>query len=335
MVASNVRINALDSFGVKTPNKKDPYAAMEAARGLFPLQKVSLTEWSGKPANNDLFVVVRTDTGQVIGQVGANYECFDNRSFFGPVAESLVKHSGAEIERFQMLDSGTRSFMRLSWPKEKNLRIGRAKVGDIVGRRCTLSTSHDGKYAGKFNMMMLRLACSNGLMVPCGTYEIVLTHTTGGHTQLKDLQELVPTIDRYVTSFEAAANILVGTRVDPKSDLCREVVQKIADPNKAAKPTKAGEPNRAQTRINRIMGLFAGEQPGADEPEMKGTAWGLYNAFVDYCTHDKGTRGEDENEQRFRSLLPGSGSASREILRAWDVIVDGVGVRKEIEAAIA
>ena len=38
MVASP-RINALDSFGVKSPSRTDPIAAMEAAGALFGLRK--------------------------------------------------------------------------------------------------------------------------------------------------------------------------------------------------------------------------------------------------------------------------------------------------------
>lgn len=332
MVANRIPENALDSFGTKSPSRTDPIAAIDAGGGLFGLKKVSLAEFSGQPANNDLHVVIRTDTGQAIGQVGNTYECFPNEEFFGPTATALVE-TGARIDRFQMLDDGTRAFMRLSWDKNCDLRIGGAKVGDIVGRRATLSTSHDGKWAGKFTLMMLRLACSNGMVVPVGSCEVALTHTVGGHTQLRDLAVLAPTIDTYVRQFETAAGILADTRIRPTDDLCETIIQQIVDRQKSAGNTKAGVPNQAQNRINRIRDLFAGQQPEAGNRAIKDTGWGLYQAAVHYLTHETRTRGDNELAQRFKSLLPG-GTANREIVRAWEVVTAGLGVKDQIAAAV-
>lgn len=331
MVATSVRTNALDSFGTKSPSKKDPVKALRAAGALFDLKKVSLAEFAGVKANSDLHVVVRTDTEQAIGQVGNTYECFSNEQFFCPTAEALIE-IGAEIERVQILDQGTRSFMRMSWPDDMNLTIGRSKVGDIVGRRCTLSTSHDGKWAGKLTLQMLRLVCSNGMTVPVGKFDIALTHTVGGRQQLIDLPKLIPAIDRYVRQFDVAANILAQTPV--ADDKALDIITRIVDPTGKAGEKKSGGPNRAQNRISHIVGLFDGGQPGADTPECKGTGWGLYNAAVDYFTHEKGTRGEDERVQRFKSLLPG-GPAQKEIVRAWDIVTDGLDISSQMRREVA
>ena len=333
MVASSTRINALDSFGTPSSSRTDPIKAMEAADGLYGLRKVLLAEFAGcksSDANDDLHVVVRTDTGRAIGAVGNSYECFANREFFGPTADALIE-TGARIDRFQTLADGTRAFMRLSWADDLNLTIGRPKVGDLVGRRCTLSTSHDGKWAGKFTFQMLRLACSNGMTAPVGTFDTTLTHTVGGHQQLIDLQKLVPLIDLYVRQFEHAANVLAATPVSSESTIA--IIQRMVDPSGRAGQKKAGGANQAQGRVNRVLELFNGKQPGADTAEMKGTGWGLFNAGVDYFTHEKGTRGEEETTQRFKSLLPG-GPANNEILRAWKVVTDGLGVSETIKDAV-
>lgn len=332
-MVANRRINALDSFGSTVTSKKDPYAAMRKAGGLFSLKKVSLSKFSGVRCNDDLHVVVRTDTGAAIGQVGNNYEPFDNGAFFGPVAEALVE-TGAEITKFQMLDNGTRSFMRLAWPADKNLRIGKPKVGDIVGRRATLSTSHDGKFAGKFTLQMLRLACVNGMTIPVGAYAMDMFHTVGGRQQLVELFNMVPTIETYIRQFQVAADMLAETPVVAGSKLANDIITKIVDPNKAAKDTSCGDPNMAKQRFNRVAELFAGQQPGSDNAAVKNTGWGLYNASVDYFTHDKITHGENPTEQRFKSLLPG-GQGSREIIRAWNIVTDGLGVSDAIDAELA
>ena len=328
------RVNALDCYGTETP-ANDPEKALEAAGADFDLRKVPLDEWSGKPSGAGLHVVVREDTGTAIGQVGDNYKCFDNRSIFVPVTKPLIE-AGARIERFQSLDDGRRAFMRLAWDDEHNLRVG-GKVGDIVGRRCIISTAHDGKWAAKFSLQMLRLICSNGMTVPVGAYDMGLTHTVGGEQQLADLTQMVPMIEQYVPRFQVAADILATTEVKATDDRCSDIVQKIVDPSKLAGETKQGSPNRASLRVSRIMELFDGKQPGSDNRAVCNTGWGLYNAAVDYLTHGMGEdkpNGKDRTEQRFRSLLPG-GTASRSILRAWDIVTKGLEVSGEIDAAVA
>jgi len=332
MVANRITPNALDSFGTRSPSKSNPYFAMKAAKALFPLEKIPLSEWSGKRANPDLFVVVRTDTNTVIGQVGKKYECFPNEDFFGPVAEALV-NSGAEISRFQMIDGGTRCFMRLAWGDDYNLRIGSAKVGDIVGRRAILSTSHDGKFAGKFVFQMLRLACSNGMTVPVGAYDISLTHTVGGRQQLVELTEMVPTIETYVHRYQLAADLLAATKVRAGGKTAMSIIRQVADPREIARTMDSGESNLAQKRVNRISELFGGDQPDSDNRAVKNTGWGLYNACVDFYTH--GLDGNDSrSEKRFKSLLPG-GNASTEIVKAWNVVTKGLKIDEVLQTELA
>ncbi len=161
-----------------------------------------------------------------------------------------------------------------------------------------------------------------------------LTHTIGGHAQLIDLQKLIPVIERYVRQFEAAANILVNTRCAMTDERTLEIIRKMADPTGKAAEKKSGGANRAQERVNRIQELFAGGQPGADTKECKETGWGIYQAGNHYWTHEKGTRGEDEGAQRFKALLPG-GPANKEIVRAWDVCVDGLGIKDQMDLIAA
>lgn len=329
--AVSERVNALDSFGVVAP-KNDPRAALKAAGADFSLRKVSLEEWAGRPCGAGLHVVVREDTDTAIGQVGDNYTCFDNDEFFVPVATALIEQTGAHIDRFQSLDDGRRAFMRLSWDESHNIRVG-GRVGDIVGRRCIVSTAHDGKWAAKFSMQMLRLICSNGMVVPVGTADMALTHTVGGQQQLADLSAIAPLIEQYQRQFETAANLLAETPIKPTDALCEQIVKRIADPNSLAGETKKKEPNRAAQRIAAIMELFDGKQPGFDNRAMRNTGWGLYNAAVDHMTHGTGEKAE-KVEQRFRSLLPG-GTANRGIVRAWSIVTDGLGVSDRIRDAVA
>jgi len=325
-------VNPLDAFGTQSPSATDPLAAIRAAGGAFGLKKISLAEFSGQKANPDLHVVVRSDTREAIGQVGNHYTCYDNERFFVPVASALIK-TGARITRFQQLDNGARAFMRLAWDSDHNLRVG-GKVGDIVGRRCMLSTSHDGKWAAKFSLEMLRLACSNGMILPVGAYDMSLFHTVSGEQQIVELTGLAPVMDKYVRRFSLAADLLAKTPIKPNDPRCLEIVRRIVDPQESAGVKKGdGSPNRGQVRINRVMSLFDGGQPGADNRAVANTGWGLFQAVNHFYNHDGGTRGEDTVALRFKSLLPG-GQGQKSIVRAWNVVTAGLGVDKELESAL-
>ena len=141
-------------------------------------------------------------------------------------------------------------------------------------------------------------------------------------------------IERYVRQFEAAAHILVETPCLMTDKRTLPIIRKIVDPTGKAGDKKSGGANRAQDRVNRIIELFTGEQPGADTPECNGTGWGLYQAANHFFTHEKGTRGDDEGTQRFKSLLPG-GPANKEIVRAWSVVTEGLGIDDEIMVQVA
>ncbi len=333
MVAATSR-NALESFGTASKGKGSAEDLIRQAGGGFSLRKVSLANWSGKPCLPGQHIVVREDTETAVGMVGESYETFDNLQFFPPIANELVSATGAKIDRFSMLDGGARAIMRLSWGD--TIRIGSAKVGDVVARRAIITTSHDSKWAGKLILEALRLACENGMTVPCGQSEFALTHSKGGHHQLADIVNLIPRISDYFRNFTTAATIMSQTPILSTSSRCQTIISKIVDPQNLSASTKSGDDNAAKARVNRITELFAGSQAGGDNRAVKGTAWGLFNAASDYYNHKK-TKGENEREQRFRSLLPGrnGGPAAKDIVRAWGIVNDELKITKAIEAAIA
>jgi len=335
MVTANMslRINALDNFGTPATRAMatDPMAVIRAAGADFDLESVSLNSL-GILSNDDLYCVRRSDDGRIIGQVGNQYAPMSNRDFFVPLAEALIEHTGARIERFAELGGGNRAFMRLMW--EDDIKVGpNSKVGDVVGRRATLHTGHDGKWAGKLSLQMLRLICLNGMLVPVGKHEFTVVHSKGGVATLADIVRMIPRIDEYTTKFKAAAGVLIETPVTPTK--AREVITSFVDPKDNAGETKNGEDNKTRQRVNRVWNLFNGGQPGAGTKAMKGTAWGVYNALTDDRQYGGRTSGDNtEAEKRFKMMLPG-GSANRGIIQAWDTTIDKLELRTAINAAVS
>ncbi len=263
------QVNALDRLGTRAETN-NPMDVIRAGGGDFGLTKEPLSRYI-PGSNPDLFVVRRNDTGAAIGQVGSYYELFPNREIFEPVANALIQETGAEIQRFGMMDGGAKAFMRIAWPDDKNIRVGGPEVGDIVGRRATIVTSHDGTWAATLAFQMLRLICSNGMVMPVGNAKFKLYHTKGGHSKLADITKMIPQIDEYVRRFEVSAGILADTPVASTSPQARDIVVSVVDSGKKAGETKTGDDNAAERRISTVLDLFDHNQAGADNRAVKGT----------------------------------------------------------------
>ena len=85
---------------------------------------------------------------------------------------------------------------------------------------------------------------------------------------------------------------------------------------------------RAQNARYDIAALYGGRQMGADQEAVKGTAYGLYNAFTEYLDHKTAPQRSSKSrrmvaENRFESTLYGGHAHKRQA--AFDLISRATG----------
>lgn len=311
--------DVLGSVGTRARKNETSGSILRRAGADFEVEKRPLSEVLGRRwgALENQYVVVRTDTNEVIGQVGDNYTPMSNRDFF-TLGDDLRKASKARILDFTMLDGGSRSVMRFAWPD--NMVIGDRRLGDIVAREGILSTSHDGRWAGKLFIMVKRLICLNGMAVIDGDKSVCfpMRHSYCGEAQFEQIRKMVPKIDAHFDRFQERANILAGEKVG--LERAEKIIAKIMDPKTLAGENKNGTDNQAAERIATVTTLFDGGQPGSSLESVRGTAWGLYQAFTHYYNHERGTRGKNQRELRYKAMLPES-KVAKEMTGAFKTIV--------------
>lgn len=299
----------------------------------WTVQKVPMRNALTNEVVPNMFQVIREDNRQVLGVVERRYHLVQNHEFF-EVAEPFIQN-GAQISRVSYLHpqqsevSGT-VYMNLTWSYRDALSI----VGDIVGLNVMIRASHDGKTAALIKLMLMRLACLNGLTLPVPgiPFEWRISHTVSADLRLKEAMKVLEKAPDYFRFAGKACELLAREKVT-EAEAEHLVVQAI-DPVNVKRPTKIKDGARA--RIDAIMSRFQGDQPGADSKAMKGTAYGLWNAAVELADYGddkvmrvKLTPGWNAQQQRFKSAFSGNGQRLK--LDMYDVLAKAYDINDRLK----
>ena len=167
-------------------------------------------------------MLTRTDTGELVNSeviVGNQYEVLQNRDFFGEVADTMVAESGASITR--CYQNGSRVYMFLEWPKEQSINI----LGDIVSKRAVIINAFGGSSAW-VNLMPLRLACLNGMVIPDSLMKFVLKilHKQSAHDRVKEASEVCSQAGKIFDTYGRAMQVFGETKVTGRTRLrCKSI----------------------------------------------------------------------------------------------------------------
>lgn len=278
------------------------------------------------------FGVVRDDTKACLGVVEGQYEIVQNHDFFPPIAD-LFLSDGARITRATYLHREQNErlgqlFLHFDWPVDK----ADAVVGDIVGRTAILRCSHDGKSSAEIMLMLMRLACLNGMIVPVPglSFTWKICHTISADRRLKDASKAIEASPRYFTQARHACELLAREKVSDA--LAERLVVSAVDPGNVDSMSEIKPATR--TKIDDILGLRT-TQPGANTEALRGTAYGLYQAGAEYCDHGirtKKTQGWSEAQQRFKSAFGGAGATTK--MKLWQVIGAEFEVDRRLKSGV-
>jgi phage/plasmid-like protein (TIGR03299 family) len=273
----------------------DPATARETidTAGLnFTVLKIPLTKAMKPNHATDLslarWATVRTDTGDVLGNVGAGYVPIQNRDAF-KFFDSLVADNKAIYETAGALGRGERIWILARLP-------GFIKVhgNDIVGKYLLLSNSHDGSSLIRVKVTPIRVVCNNTLTAALqGAGEVHIRHTSNAAEDLKQAQALLGLSDDLYVQLEAIFNRMALTRISDKQLL--DYVRALVPDNEEAEDNVKPEGIR-----NTFLELYASGQ-GADL--ARGTLWGAFNCVTEYTDHVMG----DNPKARLESIWFGQG----------------------------
>lgn len=240
----------------------------------------------------DQYATVRTDNNTPLGVVGSKYTVLQNKDAFS-FFDAVVSVKEAMYETAGALGQGERIWLLAKLP-------GYIKtVGDdITEKYLLLTNTHDGSGSVQVMLTPIRVVCQNTLNIGMsqGSHKSKLRHTMNIGMKVEEVRKTLGLINQQFTIFEDATRKLAA--VELTNEALSNYLHTSLSINKEDKST------RAMNIIDDVSQLFVTGK-GADLPGAKGTAWGAFNAIVEYVDYK---RGGDNMEKRTNSLLFGSGA---------------------------
>ena len=224
-------------------------------------------------SHRNFFAVTRTNPfdgdADVLGVVGERYKVLQNEELFS-FADNML--DGGRWETAGSIKNGTVVFGSLALDREVILDPNGAT--DKINTYLLVHTSHDGSLAVQASVTPVRVVCQNTLNAALSgvkqSYKIRHTSTVNGKVQAA--REALGLANAYLDEFDKQAQTLIQKEIDDKAffDIITTVYPK---PEKDAK----GSMTKWESKIDTLNDIYFGETC----VNIKGTAWGAYNALTE------------------------------------------------------
>jgi phage/plasmid-like protein (TIGR03299 family) len=246
----------------------------------------------------DFYATVRTDTNQVLGVVGKDYELVQNEDAFS-FFDSIVGGDGILYETAGALGNGERIFITAKLPDY--IKVGN---DDLIEKYLFLTTSHDGYGSISAAFTPIRIVCNNTLTAALNNCanSIKIRHTHNVKERLEQAHKLMGISNQLSehlgTIFNRWAKIQI---TDVK---VKRLIQLAMVPNKEVfNNIQRGKEDELSTCFKNICDRvyeYAMTSPSQLTETTRGTLFGAYNAITGYFQNVRSYRDE---EAKLKSLL--------------------------------
>ena len=288
-------------LGTKVPGLMTTAEALEASRTTWTVEKKPVFDYNFQPIQ-DSYACHRSDTGKVLGIVGSRYVPIQNKDAFAFFDHALSMGQG-QIETAGALGIGERVFMMAKMPETVEIL-----PGDPMERYLLVSNTHDGTKSLEVLFTNIRVVCHNTLTAALNSCsnKVSIRHTTSADAKIKEAAMTLHNSLEYWKNLQETCKLLAQTSVT------RVEVGAFMD---YMFPKKEDDKKDARGKAKVLELVETGR--GTNVPGVKGSAWGLYNAFNEYLQYEKQTRNDGN---RLESLVFGSSAIQNQ--KAFDYLVD-------------
>lgn len=238
------------------------------------------------------FATIRTDRHKPLGIVGRSYAPIQNAEAF-EFADLLVDSGEAKYETAGSLYGGRQVWLLAKVPE------GVTVAGEDIDRYMLMTNSHDGGSACVVLFTPVRVVCANTLNLALrrarkeGAQHVSIRHSGNVRDKLGEARRVLDIGFSYFADFTAIGETMAATSMD---DAAFDRFLRELTPN----PPEGKNPARAERRREDIRALYRGAD---DLNNIRGTAWGAYNAVAAYEDHYMSVAGKHKDDGRFRRSL--------------------------------
>jgi phage/plasmid-like protein (TIGR03299 family) len=259
--------------------------------------------------------VVKDDTNEILGVVGAKYKPIQNAEAFG-FFDSIVGEGKAIYHTAGSLLKHRRVWMLAKLPEDIKFESSVTHKEDLLKKYLLLATSHDGTLALKMFFTPIRVVCNNTLNVALNGMAdgISIRHTSNATQKVREAQKALGIAQRYFEKFSTLTKILADTPFTSRQ--MKNLTELIL-------PSEPGdEATKTQNIRNSIYSLWDGRGRGIED--FRGTAWAAFNAVTEYADFYKPVRGEEQEERKLASIWFGTAANLKQ--KALDIIKQQIHV---------
>jgi phage/plasmid-like protein (TIGR03299 family) len=251
----------------------------------------------------DFYATIRTDTEQVLGVVGNDYEVVQNVNAFDFFDSIIGGKDGILYETAGALGNGERIFITAKLPDY--IRVGR---DDLIEQYLFLTTSHDGYGSITAAFTPVRVVCQNTLNAAMRNHSnsIKIRHTASANDRLKQAHTLLGVTNLLANELEEVFNN--WSRIRITDNAVKRLIQVAMAPNKEVlQNLQNGKLDELSTTYNNMVSSvmeYTLTNPTQQEVTTKGTLFGAYNSVTGYFQN---VRNYKDDESKFKSIMYGTG----------------------------
>ncbi len=246
------------------------------------------------------FATIRTDTDDVLGVVGKDYEVVQNIDAFA-FFDSIVGGEGIQYETAGALGNGERIFITAKLPDY--IKVGN---NDLIEQYLFLTTSHNGLGSITAAFTPIRIVCNNTLNAAMynKSNAIKIRHTASAKERLEQAHRVIGLTNTLSGELETLFNHWAKVRITDTE--VRKLIQRAMVPNKEVlKNLEAGKEDEMSTMFNNMVNNvyeYAMTSPTQQQETTAGTLFGAYNAVTGYFQNVRAYKNE---EAKLKSLFLG------------------------------
>lgn len=251
----------------------------------------------------DYFATIRTDTEEILGVVGKDYQIVQNTDAFSFFDSIVGNYTDIRYETAGALGKGERIFITAKLPDY--IRVGK---DDLIEQYVFLTTSHDGYGSITAAFTPIRVVCQNTLNAAIRSKQnsIKIRHTASAVERLKQAHHLMGISSSLANEMEGLFNHWSKVRITDK-ELKKLIGVAMAPSKEVLSSLQEGKFHHLSSHyLNIVESVFdyALAAPSQQQVTTKGTLFGAYNAVTGYFQN---VRNFGNKEHKLKSIMWGTG----------------------------
>lgn len=228
-------------------------------------------------------------SASVLGITSPTYSIVQNQDIVQMI-DAVTYEAGATFVSAGELRGGRKIFLASKLPNTLN-------VGGIdpVDTYLMATNTHDGTDSFRFELMQLRLICTNGMTRWTKTSSISFRHTSRMDVRIEDVRQTLNVTLKATEEFSLRAEQLLAKPM-ANSDFW-SIVKDLLPIDEDNMTTRQIE--SVQDRRNTLLNIWN----GPTQENIKGTAWGVVQAFTEFDQWAHTARSKDDAVRAEKFLL--------------------------------